>query len=356
MNVVNVYNEFKRLSFPNGYWICHTTDSSLASRSFSAVVIPPFTAPSNFGIFLGDERVQHVESPPLPTLDQVLMRVGLIGDSRYSVSFDVKVPPVCKWLEITCRDLDTGRRIGSPYYLTPPELQFDRISGYANMQRSGRTDDKNAFVFAGYDDCMKLTAIINQRLQRSSGIKVLDWGVGSGRISNHMRRIASMEVFGTDIDPVNMGNLHASGYPKTHFRLTAPGAEIPFDDESLDACFGISVFTHLTSPLQFKYLKEIKRILKPGGIGIFSVHGPIHFFTRINDGDMFYRWLDTGLLVTGDNHDISENFSQANDDKLYVDTLHTPGYIFDQWSKFFTGISIIDAPNAYGHDLVVCRK
>jgi SAM-dependent methyltransferase len=153
-----------------------------------------------------------------------------------------------------------------------------------------------------------------------------------------------------------MKQLHANGFPESHFKLTKPGAEIPFDSGLFDACFGISVFTHLTERLQFQYLAEIRRILKPDGIGIFSVHGFVHFFSQINDGNKFFDWIDKGIIVTGDNLDLSENFAKSNDDKLYVDTLHTPDYILKSWSRFFSSLYIIEAPTIYGHDFVVCRR
>jgi hypothetical protein len=77
---------------------------------------------------------------------------------------------------------------------------------------------------------------------------------------------------------------------------------------------------------------------------------------RMNDGNTFFEWLDKGLLVTGDNLDLNEKFSQSNDDKLYVDAIHTPDYIFREWTRFFCSVKIIEAPTVYSHDFVVCIK
>jgi len=64
---------------------------------------------------------------------------------------------------------------------------------------------------------------------------------------------------------------------------------IPFKDESFDYVISESVFEHVSDP--FFYAKEIKRVLKPGGITIIDtaflqpVHAdPHHYFNMTLDG------------------------------------------------------------------------
>jgi SAM-dependent methyltransferase len=356
MDAVRIYEEFKRIAFSNGYWTCYPTIYERDVFAFNAAVIPPYTAPCKFGIFCGDELINHSVIEPDPAFGAVLDRPNLRQYGWHSVSFRIEAAAKIGNGAITCRDLQTGNQIGAPYYIPGPDYEIETTAKSVNMLRSNRSADGHYIRFVGYDDCVKLTKIIEQHHRSAGRLKVLDWGVGSGRVSLHMCKNSAFEMFGTDIDPVNMKHLHETGFPPSRFMLTDPGADIPFDDGTFDACFGLSVFTHLTEELQNKYLAETSRILKPGGISIFSVHGLMHFFARMNDGNVFFKLIDNGLLVIGDNFDITENFSAANDKKLYVDTMHTPDYILSTWSKFFSRIQIIQAPTAYTHDLVVCRK
>ena len=45
-----------------------------------------------------------------------------------------------------------------------------------------------------------------------------------------------------------------------------------FEDGAFDAILAISVFTHLDQDLQNAWLAELKRIARPGGIVLASVH------------------------------------------------------------------------------------
>jgi len=53
------------------------------------------------------------------------------------------------------------------------------------------------------------------------------------------------------------------------------GALPPLDypDETFDWVFGISVFTHMDEDRQRRWLPELRRVLRSGGILILSVHG-----------------------------------------------------------------------------------
>jgi SAM-dependent methyltransferase len=356
MNPVHIFNEFKRLSFGKGYWICHLYKCENNEAFFHAVVIPHYANNARFELFCDAEKIRYMPIKEAPGgLEYVARRAGVHDFGGFTVSFSVKLPKGDTGRTLSCRDIQSGDQIGCQYHV-PSMSEFEKPLGAANRMRATRSDSLLYYNFTGYDDCVKIADIIKRSMPKSRSLRVLDWGVGSGRVTAHMRKDDVFEMFGTDIDPVNMKQLHANGFPASHFKLTEPGAEIPFDSASFDACFGISVFTHLTESLQFKYLSEIRRILKPGGIGIFSVHGFVHYFSQINDGNKFFDWIDKGIIVTGDNLDLSENFAKSNDEKLYVDTLHTPDYILKNWSRFFTSLSIIEAPTIYGQDFVVCRR
>ncbi len=52
--------------------------------------------------------------------------------------------------------------------------------------------------------------------------------------------------------------------------LKMDAAALKFDEHSFDCVFSISVFEHLTDPLSV--IKEIDRVLRPGGLAIIAIH------------------------------------------------------------------------------------
>ncbi len=68
---------------------------------------------------------------------------------------------------------------------------------------------------------------------------------------------------------------HFDGYSKAYNpqgTLKASEYILPVDDCSIDMVVCASLFTHLLEPDCIHYLMEIRRVLKPGGKSIISIH------------------------------------------------------------------------------------
>lgn len=116
--------------------------------------------------------------------------------------------------------------------------------------------------------------------QLRTGMQLIDCGCGPGSISVDLARtVAPGGVIGIDLreDAVAHGRALARerGIPNVVFQA-ASVYRLPYADGSFDAAFACAVLQHLAAPLAA--LKEIRRVLKPGGvIGIADGSSTITF-------------------------------------------------------------------------------
>jgi ubiquinone/menaquinone biosynthesis C-methylase UbiE len=102
-----------------------------------------------------------------------------------------------------------------------------------------------------------------------SGEKILDLGCGNGRYFEYLKD-KNINYFGVDISE-NLIRIAKNKYPEANFQV-ADALNLPFPDNFFDKAIGVAVFHHIPSKeLRFQFLKEVKRVLKPGGILILTV-------------------------------------------------------------------------------------
>jgi SAM-dependent methyltransferase len=101
---------------------------------------------------------------------------------------------------------------------------------------------------------------------------ILDWGCGPGRIIRHLPSLLKAvqpKMYGTDYNARTIDWLK-SIQQDIHFSVNQLDPPLSFSSEYFDVIYSISVFTHLSEKMFFEWLKEIKRLLKPEGIFIFT--------------------------------------------------------------------------------------
>jgi hypothetical protein len=228
----------------------------------------------------------------------------------------------------------------------PPLSNCQRILGQTT------TEDQlgNLFIEAGNSD---LNCVMNiAEVYGFSGGRVLEWGVGCGRISRHLCRKLRPGFVGVDVDTVNIGWCQHN-LPWGHYLTVSPHGRIPLRDKSVDLIYGWSVMTHLCEADQNWWLAELHRVCR--GLVILSVHGFLHaarYAEWWNDISQATSWIQSGFRNSElPNPDISDVVG----DDYYRDVAHTPAYIFDEWTKAIDVLDIIPGGFGESHDAVVCR-
>jgi ubiquinone/menaquinone biosynthesis C-methylase UbiE len=101
-----------------------------------------------------------------------------------------------------------------------------------------------------------------------AGMRLIDCGCGPGSITIDLARIvAPGEVVGIDRRQASLSDARTfareRGVANVAFEV-ANVYQLPFPDRSFDAAFACALLQHLAAPLAA--LKEIRRVLKPGGV------------------------------------------------------------------------------------------
>jgi SAM-dependent methyltransferase len=106
----------------------------------------------------------------------------------------------------------------------------------------------------------------------------LDFGCGSGRVARHFAANPDISLAGVDVDAraVTWAARHLPG----DYRVTAPEPPLPFHDGFFDVVYAVSVFTHFDEASQFRWLAELRRVLRAGGALVASTHAPLLVYNR----------------------------------------------------------------------------
>ena len=104
---------------------------------------------------------------------------------------------------------------------------------------------------------------------------VLDFGCGCGRIARHWASLEGPEFFGCDYNQ-EFVDWCTSNLPFLTVRSNQLEPPLPYDAECFNLVYAISVFTHLSEPKQSEWMSELRRVLQPGGLLLFTTKGDGH--------------------------------------------------------------------------------
>lgn len=109
------------------------------------------------------------------------------------------------------------------------------------------------------------------------GLKVLDIGCGIGLIDGYLSAYFD-NLYGTDVEKgvIEKASLSNPGVKYTVY----DGNTLPYDDLSFDLCFAVNVIHHVPQKNWIRFVSEMYRVLKKGGIAMIFEHNPLNPLTR----------------------------------------------------------------------------
>jgi SAM-dependent methyltransferase len=180
---------------------------------------------------------------------------------------------------------------------------------------------------------------------------ILDWGCGAGRVTRYLISDSGQKVTGVDIDSDNVGWCRAN-LVGGRFEIIPLIPKTQFRDEEFDLALGCSVFTHLKEEVQFAWLDELRRVIRPGGYAFTSVRGPTYFAYHPFPPHLYRKVQEVGFLDLS----VDPALQTVIEDKEYYRAVyHSRDYICDRWMEYFEVVAFFDAIAAL-QDFVVLRR
>ena len=154
------------------------------------------------------------------------------------------------------------------------------FDGFAD-EYARRLDDPLRRQFATDGDffirqkCQALTREIRHRLGPTRGrqLRLLDAGCGAGTAMAVLQPIHS--VIGTDVSLPMLQRVTPGG----RVAATEP-FELPFTDHRFDVAFAFCVYHHIAPAERARHLRELGRVVRPGGLVSIFEHNPRNPVTR----------------------------------------------------------------------------
>lgn len=216
--------------------------------------------------------------------------------------------------------------------------------------------DARGFLVSGATDYHRIDRVLAEVTGRQLHAfdRVLDWGVGCGRVARHFPAARAQALVGCDIDGDNV-DWCAANLPGT-FAVSRLAPPLPFERESFDVVYGVSVFTHLREAMQLRWLDELARVTKPGAILLMTTHGRTAIdFSRLAP-DTYRRTRDRvareGIVVSGTNSQLDGHAEHHGE---YVNVYHSADYVRRVFGRNFEVLHVLPGYILH-HDLVVMRK
>lgn len=185
---------------------------------------------------------------------------------------------------------------------------------------SGRDALVEASVF-----CLRMVDEMNNLgLPNASVLRILDFGCGWGRLYRIMLRLCPPKnLIGSDLRGECV-LICRSAMPYGTFVKTELNPPFPFHAQTFDCVYAYSIFSHLSETMFGSYLRDFVRILRSGGIVVFTTLKQSHI-------EVWKR--------------------QAGKDPRYTNFLAEVRFDYEKWRRQVNQGRFLFVPTGGGHDL-----
>jgi SAM-dependent methyltransferase len=148
------------------------------------------------------------------------------------------------------------------------EAQLDRAVGFTGKHHAFFTETK----------AIELLRLARRHLEDLSRVDALDVGCGIGLTDRYLEgRLGSLT--GVDVSPGVLERAEQSN-PWASYVLY-DGERLPFPDGSFDLTFAVCVVQVIEPPRRPRFVSELARVTRSGGLTVAFEHNPLNPLTRL---------------------------------------------------------------------------
>lgn len=226
---------------------------------------------------------------------------------------------LCKYVSLYEKFISSDNAVNIP----PPSLRYKVLN----------SPDARLFLDTGKRNAETIEEVLKSvSLDLDSFRDVLDFGCGCGRTLRWFSN-RKPKFYGTDIDS------EAIKWCKNNlefaiFDTNGPLPPLKYGDGTFDFIYVFSVFTHLNEEFQFRWIKELHRVLKKGGIMLATFHGVGSLSGLLPD--QMHHLLEKGFLyrITNDKKGLLPRWYQVSH--------HTKEYVIRTFSRHFEILTYVE--------------
>lgn len=222
--------------------------------------------------------------------------------------------------------------------------------------RMGHSDDDAQYLKAGQASSGFIRSILKREgVGLTPGHAILEWGCAGGRVLRHFApEAAHSEVWGIDQHGPSISWCKRNLSPPFKFMTCTAFPHLPFADNTFTLVYAGSVFTHILH-LMDMWVMEFRRILKPGGLALFTVHDE-HTWEDLASRESQKRIVDPdGLEEFAGTLDHEVSFLYAGGSWDRVVSFLRSDWIMREWGQYLDVVSVEPRSESY-QTTVVLRK